>query len=303
MAKYVVKRVLLAFVTVFIICAITFFAMNAIPGGPFNTEKALSPDVKAVLMERYNLDKPVGTQFVLYLQNLIHGDFGVSLKTGREISTIISDAASISARLGGMAAVIAIICGIVLGSFAALMRNKLPDRLIIFFSTLGAAVPSFVLATLLLLVFCIQLKWFPVWSSRDPSYVLPVIALSLYPMAYITRLTKTSMLDALSQDYVRTARAKGVPQWKVIFKHGLRNALIPVITYVGPMVAYILTGSLVVENIFTIGGLGTQMVDGITNRDYPLIMATTIFLAILMVAMNLISDLIYKLVDPRITFK
>lgn len=300
MAKYVVKRVLLAFVTVFIICAITFFAMNAIPGGPFNTEKALSPDVKAVLMERYNLDKPVGTQFVLYLQNLIHGDFGVSLKTGREISTIISDAASISARLGGMAAVIAIICGIVLGSFAALMRNKLPDRLIIFFSTLGAAVPSFVLATLLLLVFCIQLKWFPVWSSRDPSYVLPVIALSLYPMAYITRLTKTSMLDALSQDYVRTARAKGVPQTRVIFKHALRNALIPVVTYVGPMVAYILTGSMVVESIFTIGGLGTQFVTSITNNDYPMIMATTLFLGILMVTANLITDLVYKMIDPRI---
>lgn len=303
MAKYVVKRVLLAFVTVFIICAITFFAMNAIPGGPFNSEKALSPDVEAVLMERYNLDKPVTTQFVLYLQNLLHGDFGVSLKTGREISSIISDAAVISAKLGGMAAVIAIVCGIVLGSFAALMRNKLPDRLIIFFSTLGAAVPSFVLATLLLLVFCIQLKWFPVWSSSNPSYVLPVIALSIYPMAYITRLTKTSMLDTLSQDYVRTARAKGVAQWKLIFKHALRNALIPVITYVGPMVAYILTGSLVVENIFTIGGLGTQMVDGITNRDYPLIMATTIFLAVMMVIMNLLSDLVYKLVDPRITFK
>ena len=303
MAKYVVKRVLLAFVTVFIICAITFFAMNAIPGGPFNSEKALSPDVQAVLMERYNLDKPVTTQFVLYLQNLVHGDFGVSLKTGREISTIISDAAVISARLGGMAAVIAIVCGIVLGSLAALMRNKLPDRLIIFFSTLGAAVPSFVLATLLLLVFCIQLKWFPVWSSSSPNYVLPVIALSIYPMAYITRLTKTSMLDALSQDYVRTGRAKEVAQWKLIFKHALRNALIPVITYVGPMVAYILTGSLVVENIFTIGGLGTQMVDGITNRDYPLIMATTIFLAVMMVIMNLLSDLVYKLVDPRITFK
>lgn len=303
MAKYVVKRVLLAFVTVFIICAITFFAMNAIPGGPFNSEKALSPDVQAVLMERYNLDKPVTTQFVLYLQNLVHGDFGVSLKTGREISTIISDAAVISARLGGMAAVIAIVCGIVLGSLAALMRNKLPDRLIIFFSTLGAAVPSFVLATLLLLVFCIQLKWFPVWSSSSPNYVLPVIALSIYPMAYITRLTKTSMLDALSQDYVRTGRAKGVAQWKLIFKHAMRNALIPVITYVGPMVAYILTGSLVVENIFTIGGLGTQMVDGITNRDYPLIMATTIFLAVMMVIMNLLSDLVYKLVDPRITFK
>lgn len=303
LAKYVVKRVLLAIVTVFVICAITFFAMNAIPGGPFEGEKALSKEVKAVLMSRYNLDKPVTEQFVLYLGNLAHGDFGVSLKTGRDIAGTIFSSFKVSAKLGGMAALVALIFGLILGSTAALMRNKLPDRLIVFFSTLATAVPSFVLATLLLLVFCIQLGWFPVWSSSNPNYVLPVISLALYPMAYITRLTKTSMLDALGQDYVRTARAKGVPQLKVIFKHALRNALIPVITYVGPMLAYILTGSLVVENIFTIGGLGQKFMSGITTRDYPMIMATTIFLAVLMVIMNLISDLVYKLVDPRITFE
>ena len=163
--------------------------------------------------------------------------------------------------------------------------------------------PSFVLATLLLLVFCLKLGWFPVWSSTSPNYVLPIIALSVYPMAYITRLTKTSMLDSLNQDYIRTARAKGVPGWKVILKHALRNALIPVITYVGPMVAYILTGSMVVENIFTIGGLGSSYVTSITNRDYTMIMATTIFLAILMVVANLLTDIAYKFVDPRITFE
>lgn len=303
MAKYVIKRVLLAIVTVFIICAITFFAMNAIPGGPFDKEKAPSPEVKAVLMERYNLDKPVGTQFVLYLKNLAHGDFGVSLKTGRDISKTLTESFAVSARLGGMAAAVAVVLGVIFGSIAALQRNKWPDRLIVFLSTLATAVPSFVLATLLLLVFCIWLGWFPVFSTTERSYILPVIALSLYPMAYITRLTKTSMLDALSQDYVRTARAKGVSQVKVIFKHGLRNALIPVITYVGPMLAFILTGSLVVENIFTIGGLGSKFVSSITNRDYPMIMAVTIFLATLMVVLNLLSDLVYKLVDPRITFE
>ncbi len=302
MAKYVVKRILLAIVTVFIICAITFFGMNAIPGGPFDSEKAPSPEVKAVLMERYNLDKPVIVQFGLYLKNLAHGDFGVSLKTGRDIMKTISESFAVSAKLGGMAAAVALACGIVFGSIAALNRNKWPDRLIVFLSTLATAVPSFVLATLLLLVFCIQLGWFPVFSTDSQNYVLPVIALSLYPMAYTTRLTKTSMLDALGQDYVRTARAKGVAPVKVIFKHGLRNALIPVITYAGPMIAYILTGSLVVENIFTIGGLGSKFVTGITNRDYPMVMATTIFLATLMVVMNLICDLVYKLVDPRITF-
>ncbi|MDO5363280.1 MAG: ABC transporter permease [Eubacteriales bacterium] len=303
MAKYVGKRILLAVVTVFIICAITFFAMNAIPGGPFDKEKAPTPEVQAVLMERYNLDKPVGTQFILYLKNLVHGDFGVSLKTGRDIAKTVKESFAVSAKLGGMAAFFAVTIGVVLGSIAALMRNKWPDRLIIFFSTLFTALPSFVLAILLLLVFCVQLQWIPAFSTTDKNYILPVISLALYPMAYITRLTKTSMLDALGQDYIRTARAKGVPQAKVIFKHGLRNALIPVITYVGPMLAFILTGSLVVENIFNFGGLGAKFVASITNRDYPMIMAVTIFLATLMVVLNLISDLIYKLVDPRITFE
>lgn len=300
MAKYVVKRVFLAVVTVFIVCAITFFAMNAIPGGPFDGEKATSPEVRAVLEKRFNLDKSVPEQFVIYLGNLLHGDFGVSTKTGREIKTIIFESFAVSAKLGGMAILVALILGIVFGSLAALTRNGLPDRLIIFFSTLFTSLPSFVLATLLLLVFAVKLKWVPVWSVDSQSYILPVVALSAYPMAYITRLTKTSMLDALGQDYVRTARAKGVAQWKVIFKHTLRNALIPVITYVGPMTASILTGSLVVEKIFTIGGLGAKFVDCITNRDYPQIMGTTIFLAVLMVSMNLITDIVYKLVDPRI---
>lgn len=303
MARYVVKRLILAVVTVFIVCAITFFAMNAIPGGPFNAEKAPSPEVQKVLEKRYNLDKPVGTQFVLYMKNVMNGDFGVSLKTGRDIADILWTSFKISAKLGGMAAVVAIICGIVLGSVAALMRNRWPDRVIIFFSTLATAMPSFVLATLLLLVFCIKLGWIPVWSAESNNYVLPVISLSVYPMAYITRLTKTSMLDALGQDYVRTAKAKGVSPNKVIFKHALRNALIPVLTYVGPMIAFIITGSLVVENIFTIGGLGSKFVSGITNRDYPIIMATTMFLAVLMIVANLVTDIIYKVVDPRITFE
>ena len=197
---------------------------------------------------------------------------------------------------------LAVVGGLVLGSVAALMRNRWPDRLIIFTTTLCVAVPSFVLATLLLLVFCLQLGWVQVWSTTSQNYLLPVISLALYPMSYITRLTKSSMLDVLGQDYIRTARAKGVREWAVIFKHALRNALIPVITYVGPMTAYILTGSLVVETVFTIGGLGTKFVTGITNRDYPMIMGTTIFLATLMVIMTLISDLVYKLVDPKITF-
>ena len=300
MFRYIIKRVLLAIVTVFIIAAITFFTMNAIPGGPFASEKAPSPEVQRVLEERYNLDKPVPEQFILYLKNFLSGDLGVSLKTGRSIGTVIGESFPISARLGGMAALLATIAGLVLGSIAALKRNTIIDRMIVFVTTLFTAVPSFVLATMLLYVFCIALQWVPVFSANETHYTLPVIALALYPMAYITRLTKTSMLDALGQDYVRTANAKGVAGWKVIFKHALRNAVIPVITYVGPMLAYILTGSLVVENIFTIGGLGSKFVSSITNRDYTMIMGTTMFLAILMVTMNLITDIVYSIIDPRI---
>ena len=300
MGKYVVKRVLLAILTVIVISMITFFAMNAIPGGPFNKEKASSPAVIAALEARYNLDKPVTQQYVLYMKNLMHGEFGVSLKNGREISAIIGESFPISAKLGLLAAAFAIVAGIVLGSTAALMRNRWPDRLIVFFITLITAMPSFVVATLLLYFFCMKLGWVSAFSAGSNMVLLPVVALSMSPMAYITRLTKTSMLDALGQDYIRTAKAKGVSQLKVIFIHGLRNALIPVITYVGPMIAGILTGSMVVESIFNIGGLGSKFVSAITNRDYTLIMATTIFLAVIMVIANLITDIIYKVVDPRI---
>jgi oligopeptide transport system permease protein len=302
MLKYAIKRILLAIVTIFIISAITFFAMNAIPGGPFAKEKAPEPRIQAVLEARFNLDKPVGEQFFLYLGNLLRGDFGISLKTGREISKTILDAFQTSARLGLMAIVVAVSLGLVLGSLAALLRGKWVDRSIIFFTVLFVSVPSFILATLLLLIFSLQLGWFPVWNPSAPNYTLPVIALALYPMSYITRLTKSSMLDVLGQDYIRTARAKGVQEALVIAKHALRNALIPVITYLGPLTAYILTGSLVVETVFNVGGLGTHFVTGINNRDYPMVMATTIFLATLMVIMTLISDLLYKAIDPKITF-
>lgn len=300
MGKYVVKRVLLAILTVFIISVITFFAMNAIPGGPFNKEKASNPTVIAALEARYNLDKPVPEQYVMYMKNILHGDFGVSLKNGRDISSIFSESFPISAKLGLLAAGLAIILGLVLGSIAALMRNRWPDRIIVFFITLITAMPSFVVATLLLYFFCMKLGWVSAFSAGDNQVLLPVIALAMSPMAYITRLTKTSMLDALGQDYIRTAKAKGVSQLKVIFVHGLRNALIPVITYVGPMIAGILTGSMVVESIFNIGGLGAKFVSAINNRDYTLIMATTIFLAVIMVIANLITDIVYKFVDPRI---
>ena len=300
MVRYVVKRVLLALLTILIICAITFFAMHAVPGGPFNSEKALDPLTVQALEERYGLDEPVPVQFLNWMKGILTGDFGVSLKNGREISDIIGESFPISARLGLMAMGLALVLGVVFGSLAALMRNKLPDRIIVFFSTLFTAVPSFVLATLLLLVFCIWLKWIPVWDANSPNYILPVVALAAYPMAYITRLSKTSMLDALGQDYIRTARSKGVSRVKMIFKHALRNSMIPVITYVGPQIAYIITGSMVVETIFTVGGIGSKFITAINDRDYTMIMATTVFLATIMVIANLLCDLLYKAVDPRI---
>lgn len=303
MVKYVIKRVLLALLTIVIICAITFFVMHAVPGGPFSREKALSQATIDALNARYNLDKPVGVQFLMYMKGILQGDFGVSLKTGRDIAKTISESFPISAKLGLSAMALALVFGTVFGSIAALMRNKLPDRIIIFFSTLFTAVPSFVLGTLLLLIFCIKLGWFPVWDPNHPNYVLPVISLAAYPMAYVTRLAKTSMLDALSQDYIRTAKAKGVSRNRIIFKHALRNSLIPVITYAGPQIAYIITGSMVVETIFTVGGIGSHFVSSINDRDYTMIMATTIFLASLMVVANLICDLLYKLVDPRIKYE
>ena len=303
MWKYVLKRIFLALFTVLFICVITFALMNAIPGGPFNKEKALSEATIASLNARYNLDKPLYVQFIMYMKNLLHGDFGVSLKNGREIKEIIHESFPVSCRLGLSAVIVALILGTVFGSFAALMRNRWPDRLIIFFSTLFTAVPSFVLATLLLLIFSIKLGWIPVWSAENTNYLLPVIALAAYPMAYTTRLAKTSMLDALSQDYIRTAKAKGVSKYKVIFKHALRNSLLPIITYAGPEIAYIITGSMVVETVFTVGGIGSKFVSAITNRDYTMIMATTIFLATLMVVANVICDLMYKVVDPRIKYE
>jgi oligopeptide transport system permease protein len=302
MWRYFLKRILLAIVTVFVVIAITFFTMNAIPGGPFDKEKASDPATIKALTERYDLDKPLGEQFLMYLTRMLHGDLGISMRNGREIIKTINKKFAVSARIGGYSIIASFAIGITLGVIAALRRNKMTDRVIIFFTTLFQSVPGFVMATLILLVFALKLGWFPVYNEERPNYFLAVLSLSLYPAAYITRLTKSSMLDVMADDYIRTARSKGVSPGKVVFKHALRNAVLPIITYLGPMVAYTLTGSMVVETVFTMPGLGLEFVQSILNRDYTMIMGTTIFLSSLMVIMTLISDLIYKMVDPRITF-
>ncbi len=300
---YISKRLLLTIVTIFIIITVTFFVMHAIPGGPFLSEKAVTPEVEAALNEKYGLDVPVGEQFVNYLNGIIHFDFGPSIKSrGRTVTDIILTGFATSAKLGALAASIAILFGVSFGSLAAIKRNKASDRVIMVSTTAFVAMPSFVLGSFFLILFCVIWPIFPVNGALPGGMVLPTITLALYPTAYITRLTRSSMLDVLQQDYIRTAEAKGVSRVLIIYKHALKNALIPVITYVGPMIAYILTGSLVVERIFSVPGLGRQFINSITNRDYPVIMGTTIFLATLVVLMNLVSDIMYKAVDPRIDF-
>jgi len=301
MAFYIVKRLLLAVLTVFLIITITFFVMKAIPGGPFLSEKAPSPAVTAMLEAKYGLDKPIMEQYVTYLKGVVTLDFGPSIKQrGREVMDLIREGFKVSAKLGGSAAALAIVIGLVLGSLAAVFHNKWVDKLIMVTSTASVAMPSFVIATLLLYFFCIKFQLLPANGQTAAGLILPIIALSLYPMSYITRLTRSSMLDVLGQDYIRTANAKGVSPSRVLFKHALKNAVTPVITYAGPMIAYILTGSLVVERIFAVPGLGKYFVSSIINRDYPMVMGTTIFLACLMVIMTLISDILYKVFDPRV---
>ena len=302
---YVLKRFLLAILTIWIVITVTFFVMHSVPGGPFVGEKAISKEAQAALEAKYGLDKPLMTQYVTYLRDIVtRFDFGPSLKQrGRQVISIIADGMRTSARLGIIAAVIATFLGILLGAVAALRRNTLLDKVIMVITTAFVSMPSFIMGSLLLIVFSVRLGWLPANGASQGGLILPVITLALYPMSYITRLTRSSMLDVLGQDYIRTARAKGVSRWKIIFGHAMKNSLIPVITYVGPMLAYIVTGSMVVEQIFAVPGIGRQFISSIINRDYTMIMGTTIILASLIVIMNLISDILYKVVDPRINLE
>ena len=306
MAKYIVKRVLMAVVTLFIVICLTFFLMNAVPGSPWLSEKTPSPATIAALNEKYGLDKPVVVQLGLYLQDILQGDFRVSLKMqkDRPVLDIITDMFPISARIGAIAISWAILVGVPLGCLAAYKRGTWVDSLLRVICTLGISMPGFVIATMLLHIFAggIEgLKIFPtMFDGTAKSYVLPCLALGFYPMCYLSRQTRTAMLDAINQEYIKTARAKGLKNGKIIFKHALRNAMIPVLTYLGPQIAFTLCGGFVVETVFSIPGLGRYFISSIQNRDYPIIMGTTIFLAAFIIMMNLIVDLLYKLVDPRI---
>ncbi|NLL63598.1 MAG: ABC transporter permease [Ruminococcaceae bacterium] len=302
---YILKRVFLALFTVWVVITITFFVMHAVPGGPFVGEKATTPFIQAAMEAKYGLDKPLSEQYTTYLKDIVTKlDFGPSLKQrGRTVIDIITDGLKTSVELGIIAASIALVIGVVSGAVAALNRNKMIDKIIMVFTTAFISMPSFIMGSLLLVFFAIELGIFPANGSTPAGLILPVITLALSPMANITRLTRSSMLDVLGQDYIRTAHAKGVSGKNIIFGHALKNALIPVITYCGPMLAYIVTGSLVVEKIFAVPGLGRAFINSITGRDYPLVMGTTIVLATLIVFMNLLSDILYKVVDPRINLE
>ena len=305
MPKYILKRAIMSLITAFLVATLTFFVMNMVPGGPFLSEKAVTPQAQAAMEAKYGLDKPLFQQYTTYMTGILKGDFGLSIKKrGRTVSQIIGTKFPVSAKVGGLALILAVCTGIPLGAVAAFNRGKFIDNLLVVLSTAGIAIPSFLSSTILIYIFTTKLKGLPSLGLKDAqSYIMPVVALALYPTFYMARLMRSSMLDVMGQDYMRTAKAKGVTTFKAIFKHALRNAILPVITYLGPLLAALMTGSFIIEKIFNIPGLGSEFVSSITSRDYPMIMGTTIFLAVFIIIMNLFVDIAYAIVDPRIKLK
>ncbi|WIV18260.1 ABC transporter permease [Paenibacillus polygoni] len=302
MVRYVINRLVFMLISLFILISATFFLMKAIPGNPFMGEKNVSPEIEARLMEQYGLDKPVFQQYTKYLGDIATGDFGISMKRlNQDVGGIISDTFAVSLKLGAVAIVVAVIVGVLLGMIAAMNHRKIIDNVAMILAVLGIAVPSFVLASLLQFYLAQEAGWFKVMGLNGPlDYVLPVAALSAQPIAFIARLTRSSMLEVLHADYVKTAKAKGLNSVTIMFKHIIRNAILPVVTYVGPMTANIITGSVVIERIFGIGGIGKVFVESITTRDYTMIMGITIFYGIILMVARFITDIAYVIIDPRI---
>ena len=304
MTRYFFTRLAGAIPTLFIIITITFFLMRAAPGGPFDQEQALAPEIKANLQRAYGLDQPVWTQYGRYLKSLLHGDFGPSFKyKDFTVTELIGQGFPITLQLGAMAIVLALLLGIPLGTFAALHHNSAADTATMTLVVTGIAIPSFVVLPFLGLLFGVYLHWLPVagWESGSLRHlVLPVIALALPPLAYVARLTRGSMLEVLRSHYIRTAFAKGLPLHSVIFRHALRPALAPVASYLVPAVASILTGSLVVESIAGLPGIGRYLVQGAINRDYTLVLGMVIIYSTLLIVMGLLVDLLYVWLDPRV---
>lgn len=302
MFRYVISRILVGILVVFIIATSTFFLLRALPSGPFAREKKLPDAIKKNIEARYKLDQPLWVQYKDYMSNLIRGDLGPSFKyRGRTVNDFIKEGFPVSAILGVVSLIFSLIVGLITGIISALKHNQWPDRVAMFLAVLGVSIPSFILATLLMYVFAYKLKWFPAAMWGTPKQVvLPALALSGFSTAFFARMMRASMIEVLQQDYIRTARAKGLSEYQVVFRHALKNSLLPIITYLGPLAAGILTGSFVVENIFAIPGLGRHYVNSITNRDYTTTIGVTVFYSVLLVGMNILVDIAYALVDPRI---
>ncbi|MEM7283800.1 MAG: oligopeptide ABC transporter permease OppB [Pseudomonadota bacterium] len=306
MLGYVVKRILSAIPTLFVLVALAFFMMRMAPGGPFDTDRILSPDIQANLERAYHLDEPLIQQFARYLGNLLQGDFGPSFQyKDQTVSDLIALGFPVSLTLGLAAMVIAIVFGVTLGSVAALKQNKVQDHLLMSLAMVGISIPNFVVAPVLVLVFAIYFDWLPAGglggsTLQLQNMVLPIIALSLPQIAYIARLTRASMIEVLNSNFIKTARAKGLSERRVVLVHALKPSLLPVVSYLGPATAGILTGSVVIEQIFGIPGLGRYFVQGALNRDYTLVLGVVIFFGCLIILFNLLVDLVYAWLDPKI---
>jgi oligopeptide transport system permease protein len=302
MTVYVVKRLGEALITIWFIATMTFMLLRVLPGGPFDTEKAMLPEIKAAIERKYKLDAPLFEQYLNYLGNLAQGDLGQSYKyLGRNITEILAESLPASVQLGVYSLLLSYIIGIPFGVLAARFHNRWPDHLMMAMAISGVSLPSFLVAPILILLFCFGLGWFEPALWQGPAYyVLPTIVLGTRSAAVIARLVRASVLEVIRSDYIRTGRAKGLSERVLLFKHVLRNSLIPVLTFSGPLVAGIITGSFVVEQIFAVPGIGKHMVLSVSNRDYPLILGTTLVFSAILVICNLVVDLLYAYVDPRI---
>ncbi len=305
MWKYFLKRFGIMLVALFLIIVLTFTIMHAIPGGPFTSNKQVSEEVEAALNAKYNLDAPLHEQFFSYFGGILHGDFGPSYKyTGKTVNEFIASGFPVSGKLGLVTIVFVLIAAVPMGILAAVKNGKWQDMLLMGLATIGVTIPSFVIASILIYFFSFKLNILPTYGLDSwKGYILPAIALGGYSVSYITRLMRSSLLEVMGQDYIRTARAKGLSEAKVITRHALRNAMIPVITVLGPTVAGLLTGSFVIEKIFAIPGMGIYFVDSVTQRDYTTIMGMTIFYATFLMVMTFIVDIFYCLIDPRIKYE
>lgn len=302
MGKYIIKRFFMMLVTIFIIATLTFFLMHAVPGSPLESDRNTNETVQANLERFYKLDQPMHIQYLSYMQSIVTFDFGPSIKDpNRTVNELLARGFPVSFELGMITILVAVISGIILGTMAALRHNKMIDYAAMAFAVIGISIPNFVLATVLIQQLAVNVNLFPPATWTSPMHmVLPVLALATGPMAIIARLTRSSMLEVLTQDYIKMARAKGIKPMRIVLRHALRNALMPVVTIMGTLLAGILTGTFVIEKIFAIPGMGKYFVDSINNRDYPVIMGTTVFYSAFLIFMLFLVDIVYGILDPRI---